>query len=306
MAVDSLLLAHLRQGDTGSVRLSASEYRELQQRPVLKPDEQIAPKSLALALTQAQARVESLSNEHHRCAGFIEGLQNTNQSLAEAMASAVQVHRDLLNLKGRMNNVAILIDRSSSMEEKDRWANTMDVVAVWLKHLAIKKCVLILFDDVVESVPQRGLVEMNDANREVLVNRVRSLKPRGNTATVAAFRTVYDQYSGSNPDAVDTIILFTDGKPYVPLAASDPGRDGFGHPTQICPVCRRPIKAGGGVDKFSRDDVSRKLMVEALDLVRRHPRIPINVVGLGDYFDPEQSQFLLDLKEATGGAFLGR
>jgi hypothetical protein len=294
VAVDATWLAQLNQQDKETLRIPLTEYQALKKRPQLHEDQQIVPKSFVAAAltnqmtaTQLQAQIQGLTNDLRRSATAVESLQNTNKDLWEKMASTSQMPQELLNLKGRMNNLAILLDRSASMEEKGRWTNTVEVVATWLKHLAIKKCVLILFSDSVETIPENGsLASISDAERAHLVSRVRALTPQGNTATVAALRTVYEKYlSADTNSSVDTIILFTDGKPFVPRAGRGAGRDGFGN------------------DPAS---ISRDHMRQAVALAKKHAGIPINVVALGDYFDREQAEFLLELKNTTGGAFLGR
>jgi hypothetical protein len=49
-----------------------------------------------------------------------------------------------------------------------------------------------------------------------------------------------------------------------------------------------------------------KIAEQIYTLCKAHPDVPINAVGLGDYFKPELSQFLLRIAETTGGTFLGR
>jgi hypothetical protein len=71
---------------------------------------------------------------------------------------------------------------------------------------------------------------------------------------------------------LDTIILFTDGEPNSPT----------------------------GRDQFEPE------MTELIyDLCRQYS-VPVNAVGLGDYFKPELSRFLLTVSQETGGSFVGR
>ncbi len=41
-------------------------------------------------------------------------------------------------------------------------------------------------------------------------------------------------------------------------------------------------------------------------LCRQHKGIPVNTVGLGNYFKPQLSGFLIRVAQETGGSFLGR
>jgi hypothetical protein len=67
---------------------------------------------------------------------------------------------------------------------------------------------------------------------------------------------------------IDTIILFTDGEPHM-----------IGMP-----------------------DINERIY----RLCRQHTDIPINAVGLGDYFRPKFSNFLIKIAQETRGTFLGR
>ena len=292
-AVDATWLAQLAKTERDTLRITLTEYDSLNKRPRVEDDQQIVPKSLvASAITNQafasglQEDMRALTNRLARQVAAFDSLQINNKILSERIASASQLPQELLNLRGRMNNVAILLDQSASMKEEGRWTNTLEVVETWLKHLTIKRCVLILFSDSIVTIPESGgLVRMNPAERDRLINRVRALTPQGNTATVAALRTVYENYLANPDSSVDTIILFTDGKPFIPRTGRRAGRDGFGGDSSA---------------------ISREHMRQAIELVRMHTNIPINVVGLGDYFDRDQAEFLLELKNATGGAFLGR
>jgi hypothetical protein len=42
------------------------------------------------------------------------------------------------------------------------------------------------------------------------------------------------------------------------------------------------------------------------ELCRAHPSIPINTVGLGNYFDQNASSFLMSLAKITNGTFRGQ
>ena len=71
---------------------------------------------------------------------------------------------------------------------------------------------------------------------------------------------------------IDMIVLFTDGAP------------------------------NNGVDFEFRREVADKVIA----VCQEHPRIPVNVVAMGDYFNKDFSGFLLSLTTPSGGAFVGR
>jgi hypothetical protein len=45
---------------------------------------------------------------------------------------------------------------------------------------------------------------------------------------------------------------------------------------------------------------------EIYALCRQHEKIPVNTVGLGNYFDQDLGTFLRTVANITGGTFLGR
>jgi hypothetical protein len=90
----------------------------------------------------------------------------------------------------------------------------------------------------------------------------------GGTNTLAALRRAYG-YPGA-----EVIILFTDGAP-------DTGRD-------------------GGVG--TSDDILQFVK----DQKAAGSKLRIHTVGIGDYFSPRMSEFLLRLSGETGGTFIGR
>lgn len=183
------------------------------------------------------------------------------------------LHRELVGLKGKMQRVAIIFDTSGSMGTDGRWEHARDVVRTWLEHLAIGECVLVLFSDDARVFPEDGTFldvrgPAGDANRKRLLDKIRHTKPEGRTNTLLALQMAY-RYAN-----LDTIILFTDGEPNSPSSSSD---------------------------KFD-PEVAERIYA----LCRQHQNIPINTVGLGNYFRPQLSSFLMKVAQDTDGSFLGR
>jgi hypothetical protein len=221
----------------------------------------------------------------------------TNQVLAnlkarlEGTASEVGIRQELLNLRGPMRNVVILIDRSGSMNEGNRWNDAMSVMVTWLRYLPIQRCALVIFSDGVETFPADGtMIDVSGAyveNRDKLLRHLATVRPDGNTHTLAALEQAYKY-----PE-VDTIILFTDGEPYVPNWGKS-AKPSFSGKNEV------------NSSKGDREKVSAQLVKAILALSLQHTNVPVNAVALGDYFQEAQSKFLLELVRRTGGAFLGR
>lgn len=211
---------------------------------------------------------------------------STNRSHPTAFGEA-GIRQELLGLKGCMTNVCILLDRSGSMSIGDRWKDALSVVGAWLCYLPIQRCVLITFNDHYIAYPAAGLFtavgKEGATNRVSLIKRLRELMPNGNTDTLSALKRAYS-YAGE--DKADTIILFTDGAPYVPP-----------------PSTSRSVTSEAG----RRIRYSKEQMEAVLVLARSHPDVPVNVVAIGNYYEEgELTKFLLKLAEQTGGVFLGR
>jgi len=184
------------------------------------------------------------------------------------------LHKELIGLKGNLRRVAIIFDTSGSMAESGRWEQARSVVATWLEHLAISECVLVLFSNEAQIFPEDGsFLDMRGpsgaTNRRLLLTRIAAAKPDGGTNTLLALQVAY------HCPNLDTIILFTDGEPNNP----------------------KSIVA----NQFD-PEVAEKIYT----LLQQHKDIPVNTVGLGNYFKPQLSGFLMRVAQDTGGSFLGR
>ena len=294
----------------GDYAISQSEYQALTNRPVLGPNDLIVTRdyltSLPVLLPDHRAVPEQQWQDLHDTnfarvpfSNYQELISRpvpipgmTNVLLSDWNRNIVKnesrIRTELLNLKGPLTNVIILLDASASMNDKGRlaeprWTEAAEVIATWLKYLPIRRCALVVFsDNCSRTPPNGGFIDMSsDALRDDLVAAIHRIKPAGNTATVLAMSTAYAEY----PTA-DTIILFTDGKPYVPHPGTGARNEGQGNLIQA--------------------SASRVEMQRAKVLASQHPHLPINIVALGDYFEKEQAEFLLNLTLLTGGSFLGR
>jgi Mg-chelatase subunit ChlD len=203
----------------------------------------------------------------------VEGRLKSSSSPAP-LAAQPGLHKALVGLKGDLTRVAFVFDTSGSMGHDGRWDHARAVVATWLEHLDIGECVLILFGSDARIYPPDGSLfpvrgPGGAANRKKLLEQFKIAKPEGRTNTLGALELAY------RCPGLDTIILFTDGEP------NDPHTD---NSNQFDPTVAEGIYA----------------------LCRQHPSIPVNTVGLGNYFKPQLSAFLMRVAQETGGSFLGR
>ena len=179
--------------------------------------------------------------------------------------------QQITGLKGKLGHVALIVDRSGSMAEGGRWESARSIIRTWLEDLPIEHAVLIYFNDTVDTYPKNlkyldMMGPQNKQNRAKLLGQFDLIKPKGNTNTLDAIIKAYEYAD------IDTIILFTDGFP-------DKGLNHF-------------------------DD---KMAEEIYALCRDHGhKIPINTVGLGNYFSNKLGAFLRRLPTETGGNFIGR
>lgn len=237
-------------------------------------------------------------------------IKNTilDDKLSLTMINERGFRQELLGIRARNNRlgrVVFVVDRSGSMGtptnsgSNSRWEYVRNVIESWLLLLPCEEAQLVLFNDKepkdndpgVEVYPQsENFVAFPDdqtkRRNEVqkFVEVLRRTTPIGGTNTRLALEEAY-----KNKD-VDAIFLFTDGQP----------------------ALKPPELMSSAEFKELQDGV--------LNLVQKHSmgdqRIPINVIGLGDYFSTKASKenpvhlpfgvFLVKIAEISGGVFLGR
>ena len=217
-----------------------------------------------------QLQVDALKAQ---LASALDDLENAEKKAAARNVVEKSVRKELIGLSGELRRVAIVIDTSGSMTLENRWAQASSIVNTWIDHLNVDECVLVAFASNVRVFPEDGSFldvrasAVGDENRAKLTSYLKSVKPGGWTDTLAALQKAY-----SYPD-IDTIVLFTDGKP------SDP-------------------KNSGAFSKQIADAIYSRC--------EQHKHIPINTVGIGNYFEPALATFLQKVSSITGGTFVGR
>jgi hypothetical protein len=204
-------------------------------------------------------------------ANALDDLKEREQQLAARVAKEKTLNRELVGLRGGLRRVAILFDSSGSMGQSGRWEEVQRIASTWLDYLDVDECVLIVFSSEATAFPADGTMirvsgPQGDANRVRMMTHLRSVKPEGWTNTLAAMRKAYEY------ENLDTIILFSDGAPT--------DQDG--------------------------NDFNAQVAEQIYALCRQHSDIPVNAIGLGDYFDEALSTFLRTVAHTTGGTFLGR
>jgi len=204
---------------------------------------------------------------------------NLDRSITSSERSPESMLRkELLGLKGDFRRVVFVMDISGSMAEHDKWNQVVKVMSDWLKYLPVEECALVIYSDRVAQYPEDGSFlkvtgPTGDQNRELLISMLNNVQPNGYTETLKALQAAF-AYNG-----VDTIILFTDGAPEKP------------------PPNNLPSK---------RKKNMQEIYSFCGDMVKNGRKVPINTVGLGDYFAEDLGAFLLKVSEITGGTFVGR
>jgi Mg-chelatase subunit ChlD len=239
-------------------------------------------------LAETAAALEKSNDERDRLKQQVADLERRLQEAQDGWAASQSelaqqsaLRQEIVGLKakeGKMRRVVVVIDKSGSMLESNRWTDAQKVLRDWMRYLPMDECALVLFSNSMTVFPRgsnrflRVSGTEGRANRDRICDLLADIVPNGGTDTLAALRKAYEYES---PDA---ILLFTDGAP-----------------------CK-----GSVLDMFSKYDPD--MVDDIMDLVQKQKNrgIPINVVGMGNYFDKKFSKFLLDLARNTGGSFIGR
>ena len=244
-------------------------------------------KALEEKATAESAKAEDYLVRLRRAAELFKGLQAEKTTLTNQLTDAerkfqqqllveTRINRELVGINGDLKRVAVIFDASGSMKEAsngggDRWQEAQKIARTWLQHLDVDDCVLIVYSSDVRTFPEDGSVanlrgEGGEAARNALLEHLTGVEPKGWTNTLEAMRKAYT-YEG-----IDSMILFSDGAPTNPNL----GRFDQGVANEIYALCRQ------------------------------HAKIPVNTVGLGNYFDEDLGTFLRTVANITGGTFLGR
>jgi hypothetical protein len=238
---------------------------------------------------QLQGQLDAKSKELDRLRGR---LKETEDAMAAAVANVQREARargqaaatDVLGFKGQFRNVVFVIDISHSMThvsdperpgyENDkynpaRWNKTKREILSWVRNLPMESLRLVLFHSEVFEFPESGgAYSMKGRDRDESVRAIEVvLKDNEPTGQTNTLGALRQAYKYQG---TDTMVLFTDGYPVV--------------------------------DGRKTSD----LIASVRGLVRQHRQIPVNVVGIGEYFERSFADFLRDIASTTGGEFIGR
>lgn len=217
-----------------------------------------------------------LEDEYAAKSNLVGQLEATNAQLQIAISTDVAIRRNLVGLPpGELTNVVFVFDTSLSMKNSRAWEESVKLVRMWLEHLPVTECALVMFDDKVRPFPNAGgyqTIRDSETKRILAEQQKRLLNwfdrcPSGNTSDLlSALSHVY-----SSLPTAKQIIVFSDGKPQA---------------------------VGDGISAHRR---------KVENLVRQHRDIPITCIAVNNYFtDPSATSFLKTLSAETKGAFIGR
>lgn len=223
-------------------------------------------------LRAATALLQSLEGEKKKLE--IEFSAAERQRQVELLAEA-ENNKQLVGLTGPMKRVAILFDASGSMRQAstqgaDRWAEAQSIAATWLRHLNVQQCLLIVYASNVRAFPEDGTLA--DLRGESGAARREELLDRVRNITPAGGTNTLAALQKAYEYDVDTILLLSDGAP----------------------------------SRSTTGKYDAELAQEIYELCKAHADIPVNTIGLGNYFDQDMSTFLRTVASITGGGFRGQ
>lgn len=189
------------------------------------------------------------------------------------------VRQELLNLQGDLSQAIFLIDISGSMDTAaaspmDRpnwggdgrpWTYVQNQVDSWLANLPVSEFRVICFNHETREYPAKTIWGRGAVARQSAVEFLRHQEPRGPTFTERAFQRAF----ACQPTS---ILFFTDGAPTDENGALD-----LAQQERILRMMEQPLAQG----------------------------VPINVVALNNYFDPQLAGFLHSIAARSGGSFIG-
>jgi peptidoglycan hydrolase CwlO-like protein len=243
------------------------------------------------AIAKLTAKNKDLISNEQSYIAEVARLKDEIQEL-KAESAKNNIARDLLGLKGKLQRVAIVLDTSTSMlstyEVKgpnpypdifndqltaNPWDAVVQVSTTWIKQLQMQECILITYDKEVN-------IHYPNDNQIAAIKGSSDLESQRRQKLIDIIKTIkIEQGKGTNTRAAlqaaydfnpDTIILFTDGAP-------------------------------------NTGNEATLVLKEAQEIVQMlKPNVPINAIGMGNYFDPDLANFLRAITIKSNGHFFGR
>lgn len=200
-----------------------------------------------------------------------EDVADANRQLQEMEKVQRGINQQLLGITGSLEDVVFVIDRSQSMSKDGRWDDAKRTIRAWIEHLPVERAAMVVFGSSVTAIPDStALVPIEGLLRREFASQLDQIDPAGSTLTLKAMQRAMRFES---PDA---IILFTDGN---------------------------PERASGDRSPADQREAIYRLVD---DYHANNPETRVHTVGIGDYFNPRMSEFLVSLAQRTGGTFIGR
>jgi hypothetical protein len=255
--------------DAEAVRVASDESSREMQAQVAAAGAQA--EDYLKQLRAASTLLTSLEGDKRKLESELTDAERQRQ--AELLAAA-ENNRALVGLKGPMRRVAILFDASGSMKQPgaggtDRWAEAQDIAATWLRHLNVEQCLLIVYSADVRTFPENGTLA--DLRGDEGAKRRETLLEQVRAIQPGGVTNTFAALQTAYQYDVDTILLLSDGAP----------------------------------SRASTGKYDAELAQEIYRLCRAHAGIPVNAIGLGNYFDQDMSTFLRTVATITGGGFRG-
>ncbi|MGN6106810.1 MAG: VIT domain-containing protein [Kofleriaceae bacterium] len=115
-------------------------------------------------------------------------------------------------LGGRPRDVVFVLDRSGSMDGWKMVAARRATARMVDSLTSRDRFSVLAFDNLLESLPQFGLVDATDRNRYRAVEALAKLDARGGTEMMEPLRHAADMLAGGHDDRERVIVLVTDGQ----------------------------------------------------------------------------------------------
>lgn len=219
----------------------------------------------------------------------------------QAILQQRTINNKLVGLGGKLENVVFMVDVSKSMQSGkgpngvvlNNWVPIVEVIERWINGLNVTSAALIMFGDNAEVKVQ--MQRLSEGGRERILEILKQIDPIADgTNFLAAFEEAY------RIPSVDTIIVFSDGLPSVDVNGN-----------RIFVGSRN---SGESEDAYKArvaeavtENVSRVLAVHRRisEMAKQHPKVAVNVIGLGaGVYNERTGNLLNDLALKNGGVFL--